>query len=174
MKASKRIPAGFLATAMAMSGAIVATAQTTPEPGSSAQATEPAKAGYHRAKHRGEGHHRGRERRGAGEMIRMMFDLVDADGDGAVTQDEVDAFRVEKLAEADTDGDGALSIAEFDTLYREFTRFRMVDMFQDLDADGDGVIGAAEMDKRAGRLVDRMDRDGDGMLTLKRRGGSRD
>lgn len=105
---------------------------------------------------------------GGGEMFRTLFDAVDANGDGTVTQDEVEAYRTARLAEVDASGDGALSIEEFDTLYREFTRSRMVDMFQELDADGDGVISAEEMDTRVSRMFERMDRDGDGALTLQR------
>jgi Ca2+-binding EF-hand superfamily protein len=99
----------------------------------------------------------------------MLFEEIDADGDGAVTQAEIDAFRAAKVAGADTSGDGALSIEEFDTLYREFTRWRMVRAFQELDTDGDGVISQAEMDRRFGRVVEQMDRDGDGALTLQDR-----
>lgn len=171
MKTSRLIPAGFLIAAMAVSGAVVATAQSAPE--AEGDAAKPTRAEYREGgKHRG--HHRGHGRHGGGAMYVTLFGAVDANEDGAVTQEEVDAFRAQKLSEADSSGDGALSIEEFDTLYREFTRSRMVDAFQDLDADGDGVIGTEEMDNRFGRIVERMDRDGDGSLTLQRRGGQRD
>lgn len=170
MKTTKLIPAGFLVTALALSGAVVATAQNVPEASPGAERAKIVKAEARGdGRHRGQGHHRGHGRHGGGEIFRNLFNAVDADGNGAVTQEEVDAFRAAKLAEADTSGDGALSIEEFDTLYREFTRPRMVDMFQDLDADGDGVIGTAEMDDRFGRIVERMDRNDDGALTLQRR-----
>lgn len=119
------------------------------------------------------GHHGVFGMMGGGEMLRTLFVQIDADGDGAVTQDEIDAFRAARVGEADASGDGALSIEEFDTLYRAFTRSRMVDMFQDFDADGDGVISVEEMDVRFGDVVDRMDRDGDGALTLRDRGHRR-
>ena len=171
MNRSKLIPAGFLVAAMAVSGAVVATAQNTPEAGPETRSERPVKAEYREGRHgRGHGHHRGFGRHGGGEMFRTMFKAVDADGNGAVTQEEIDSFRAAKLSEADASGDGALSIDEFDTLYREFTRSRMVDAFQDLDADGDGVIGTEELDDRFGGIVERMDRDGDGALTLQRRG----
>ncbi len=173
MKTSNLIQAGLLITALAVSGAVVATAQEQPEAEPQAEMTKPAKAEHRGHSHR-HGHSMHHGRRGGGEMFRNIFDAVDANDDGAVTQEEVDAFRAAKLAEADASGDGALSIEEFDTLYREFTRFRMVDAFQELDADGDGVIGTEEIDGRLGRIVERMDRDGDGTLTLQRRGGSRD
>lgn len=127
-----------------------------------------ARGGMHGA--RGEHGHRGGPR---GEMMRTMFDAVDADGDRAVTQEEIDAYRAARVGEADTSGDGALSIAEFETLYQQFTRGRMVDAFQALDADGDGQIAPEELDTRIARMVERLDRDGDGVLTLQRgRGGN--
>ncbi len=42
----------------------------------------------------------------------------------------------------------------------------MVDVFQDLDANGDGTINSGELDARLARIVQRLDRDGDGALTL--------
>ncbi len=175
MKTSKLIPAGFLVAAMAVSGAVVATAQNAPEAGDNADMAKPARAEMREdGKKRGHEHHRGHGRRGGGEMFMNIFAAVDANSDGAVTQEEIDTYRAAKLSEVDASGDGALSIDEFDTLYREFTRSRMVDAFQDLDANGDGVIGAEEMDNRLGKIVERMDRDGDGVLKLQRRGGQRD
>ncbi len=175
MKTSNLIQAGFLITLMAVSGAVVATAQDRPEVNPQAQDAKPAKAEYRGDGHRrGHGGHHGFGRRGGGEMFRNIFVAVDADGNGAVTQEEVDAFRAAKLTEADASGDGALSIEEFDTLYREFTRFLMVDAFQEMDADGDGMIGSDEIDIRLEGVVERMDRDGDGALTLQRRGASHD
>lgn len=114
---------------------------------------------------RGERGHRGGQR---GEMMRNIFDAVDADGDRAVTQEEIDAYRAARVGAADASGDGALSLEEFNTLFQEFTRPRMVDAFQALDADGDGQIAPAELDTRIARMVERMDRDGDGVLTLQR------
>lgn len=172
MNTSKLIPAGFLVVAMAVSGAVVATAQNAPEPGAASDVPKPARAEMREGgKHHG--HHRGHGRRGGGDVFRNLFATVDANKDGAVTQEEVDTFRAAKLAEVDASGDGALSIDEFDTLYRELTRSRMVDAFQDLDADGDGVIGTEEMDNRFGNIVERMDRDGDGSLTLQHHGKRR-
>lgn len=106
---------------------------------------------------------------GAG-MMSQVFTAVDADGDGSITQAEIDAYRSARVQEADADGDGALSIEEFDMIWRQLTRSRMVDMFQNFDEDGDGTITAAEMDARFGSVVQRMDRNGDGALTPEDRG----
>lgn len=160
MKASKPRPMGFLALALKGTGAVVATAQTTPI----APDTPAAHGQVERAGYRG---NRAAVGRGGSEIFRALFTEVDVDGDGSVTQGEIYAYRATKVGEADVSRDGALSIAEFDTLYREFTRPRMVDAVQKLDADGDGAISAGEVDARFGGVVDRMD--GDGALTLQDR-----
>ncbi|MEO0916497.1 MAG: hypothetical protein AAFY31_05875, partial [Pseudomonadota bacterium] len=53
-----------------------------------------------------------------GELFRDVFDAADANADGAVTPDEVEAYRAARIGEVDASGDGALSIEEFDELYR--------------------------------------------------------
>jgi hypothetical protein len=107
---------------------------------------------------------------GFGSM-RDLFDETDADRDGKVTQEEVDAFRSAQLSGADADGDGAVSLEEFSTVYFERIRPMMVDAFQTFDDDGDGAITSAELDARFGDVVRRLDRDGDGALSLQDRGG---
>ncbi|MEM7547716.1 MAG: EF-hand domain-containing protein [Pseudomonadota bacterium] len=147
-------------------GFAVTAAQNGPVP----QMKPSAGAEITRADHREKrGGRHGRSHRGGGEILRNIFDAADTDNDGAVTQAEIDAYRAARLAEVDISGDGALSIAEFDTLYRDLTRPRMVDAFQKIDANGDGQIAPDEIDRSVARLVERLDRDGDGELTLERR-----
>ena len=102
--------------------------------------------------------------RSAPDMMQKLFRTVDADSDGSVTQEEIDTFRSTQLSGADTNVDGALNIEEFDTIYRALTRSRMVDMFQDFDEDGDGNISSVEMDERFGQVIERLDRNDDGVL----------
>jgi Ca2+-binding EF-hand superfamily protein len=47
---------------------------------------------------------------------------------------------------------------------------RMVDAFQKVDADGDAVITAAELDDLVAGAIDRMDRNGDGVISADDRG----
>lgn len=165
MQGSKKIVIGALVLALAGSGAAIATAQSANQAANGAKIT---RADY-RGDHSERGHHGKRDRRGhGGEAMRALFEAVDADGDKTLTREEIDTYRAARIAEVDTSGDGALSIDEFDLLYRDFTRSRMVDAFQRLDDDGDGVISATEMDQSVAHLVERLDRDGDGQLKLKR------
>lgn len=171
MKTAKYLPVALLGVAIVAGGTAVSYAQTAPQRVEAETPAEPAqfrgdrekRGKFWRASHRGGG-------RMGGGMFRDLFDTVDADGDRSVTRAEIDAYRTTKLAEVDASGDGALSIEEFDTLYRELTRSRMVDAFQRFDVDGDGAIAPAEIDRNIDRLVERMDRDGDGALTLQRQG----
>lgn len=156
---SRLLPGSFIAAAALLSGLSVATAQTASESTpvqaeSSAQATEAPRADSRK----GHGHH------GGHGMMRQIMEKVDADGDGAVTQAEIDTFHAATVANADVSGDGDISLEEFETIYLELTRNRMVDAFQKLDEDGDGVVTQAEMDAKFGNIVERMDRNDDGRL----------
>ncbi|MBI6630785.1 EF-hand domain-containing protein [Pontibaca salina] len=166
MTNSKILPGTFVAVTALLSGLTVATAQTSPTAApaqveTSADAPEATRADFRK----GHGH------RGGHGMMRHIMKKVDANGDGAVTQEEIDTFRAAIVTEADVSGEGDISLDEFETIYLEMTRERMVDAFQSLDADGDGVVTQAEMDARFGNVVERMDRNDDGKLDRDDRGG---
>jgi len=106
----------------------------------------------------GGGHHGG-----FGAM--RMLDQFDANGDGKVTQDEIDTARSARFAKYDANGDGKLGLDEFDALFREVTRPMMVRAFQKLDPDGDAGVTTDEYDAAFSGMVERMDRNGDGALS---------
>ncbi len=89
----------------------------------------------------------------------------DTDGDGRVTQAEIDKFRGDRLAKFDTDGNGSLTLSEYQKLWLAAMREKMVDRFQDLDADGDAVVTTEEFKRPFANLVRHMDRNGDGVLS---------
>lgn len=189
-----------LALPLATAGAISAVAQTTvPEsPGqtetapaapSSDTAPDSAPEAQGRpafAGKRGEHGHRGRgmehgpmsagprgfgsARMGPQMGMMQLFEEADADGDGALTREELDGFRGEVVSDADASGDGNIDLEEFEAIYLRFTRERMVDLFQELDADGDGWVTTEELDARFGGLVARFDRNDDGQLSIEDRG----
>ena len=175
MKLIKSLPVIFAVITAVTAGTAIAASQYAPA--DAINNTQLASGQMVKADYRGHGE-RGRGRsfdgrsydgRGGSDTMQQLFSQVDANGDGSITQEEVDAFRADKVSAVDTNGDGALSIEEFDTIYREMTRSRMVRAFQSLDADGDGIISSDEMDSRFGAIVKRMDRNGDGALSTEDR-----
>ena len=114
---------------------------------------------------------------GHGERAQRMFESFDANQDGTITQAEIDETRSSRLAEFDADGDGSLTIEEYQGLWMDAMRERMVDQFQAHDDDGDGLVTVEEFSERYDSLVQRLDRNGDGQLTqddLRRRPRDRD
>ncbi len=125
-------------------------------------------AGISYAGHRGGGHGMDFLDRGQLGLSAMeVFAAVDADGDGKLTQAEIDKFRNDRHAAHDANGDGNLSLDEFAGLWHETTRPLTVRAFQMLDTDGDGVIARAEYDRPLAGIVQRLDRNRDGGLSLR-------
>ncbi len=108
---------------------------------------------------------------GAGMMGGFDFAEVDADGDGKVTQAELDAHRQAAVTGLDADGDGMISKDEamaFATEKMQAHVTAMIDrQFMARDVDGDGKLSAVEMIAPPARtgLFDRADADGDGAIS---------
>ena len=95
-----------------------------------------------------------------------VFDSVDADGNGTLSQAEIDQVRNDRHAAHDADRDGNLELEEFAGLWHETTRPFTVRVFQMLDTDGDAIVTRAEYDRPLAGIVARLDRNGDGRLSL--------
>lgn len=124
--------------------------------------------GYHDGERHGRHGMSGKEgRRGhhGGRHLMSMFNDFDADGDGKLTQAEIDDARRGQLSRFDTDGNGVLSLQEYEALWLDAMRERMVDRFQNLDADGDATITTAEFAEPFARAVRFMDRNDDGAIS---------
>jgi hypothetical protein len=160
------------AAPLAVAGSLaVAQPAPAPAPDAPAAAAQPAPALFHHAgRHGGRGH----DGFGGRDALRGLFEEVDADADGRVTEAEVTAFRDAQLTGADTSGDGAVSLDEFATVYFVRIRPQMVDAFQAFDDDGDGSITSAELENRFGDVVSRFDRNDDGVLSPEDRDRDRD
>jgi len=105
--------------------------------------------------------HHGRDGRGMDNLM-ATYDMND---DGQITQEEVDGFRAARLAEFDTDGDGNLNLDEYQALWLDAYRKRMVDNFQRHDDDGDGIVTVEEFSEDQSGMVARLDSNDDGVLT---------
>ena len=98
-----------------------------------------------------------------------MVEKFDTDGDGSITQEEVEAYKAERFAEADANDDGSLTMEEIEN-FREAERARMMEqhkqrMFDRQDEDGDGTISLDEFDQGSGKIFERVDADDDGVIT---------
>ena len=101
------------------------------------------------------------------------IETYDADGDGIVTQGEIEAGRTARFAEADANGDGALSPAEViameEAMQAEARLARATRAVETMDDDGDGLLQAGELEARQPPLApifDRLDADGDDGISL--------
>ncbi len=94
-----------------------------------------------------------------------IFETFDTDGDGSLKQAEVDQFRSDRLAKFDSNGDGKLTLEEYQALWLDAMRERMVDAFQRLDDDGDAVVSREEFLEPFALIVSRLDRNADGTVT---------
>jgi EF hand len=115
--------------------------------------------GYH-----GHGHHGGWGGPGT-ERGARLFEQFDADGDGVVTQVEIDEVRSSRLAEFDANNDASLTLEEYQALWLDAMRERMVDQFQAHDDDGDGLVTVEEFGERYSSMARRLDRNDDGQVT---------
>jgi hypothetical protein len=100
-----------------------------------------------------------------GGMGAELLQTVDKNGDGALSQDEINAAVDGRFVEFDANKDGKLSLDEFQALWAEITRPVAVRAFQFLDPNGDAVIEKKELDDRFGKVVARWDRNDDGVLS---------
>jgi Ca2+-binding EF-hand superfamily protein len=108
---------------------------------------------------------------GGGERAMFLFDQLDADKDGKVTEAEIEASRTARVTAADSNGDGLMSADELAAMQlaemSERAKARATEMIARMDSDGDGLLSAAEMaaGPGQGKMFDRIDADGDGAIT---------
>ena len=96
---------------------------------------------------------------GPGQRSGERFERLDANNDGELTLEEMTAKQAAMIEEADADGNGALSKAEM-RAFREAKRAE-----RNPDKNDDGVIDRTEFINAAQDRFDRLDADGDGLLS---------
>ncbi len=107
---------------------------------------------------------------GRGAMMLQMFDTIDADKDGKLTEAEIEAHRAAEFAAADTNSDGMLNAEEL-TAQRLARMTRMATdqtarMIERMDDNADGSLSAEEMSETMQeRQFARLDRDEDGAIS---------
>lgn len=97
----------------------------------------------------------------------VSFQELDANGDGQLTKEEMEAHRTKQFTEADTNGDGKLSVEEMQAAAQKKTNERLTKMFERQDANKDGFLSDDELPKpsRAGKMFDRIDADNSGTIS---------
>jgi EF hand len=94
-----------------------------------------------------------------------LMERYDGNGDGKITQDEIDANRAGWHKDFDKDKSGELSIGEFEALWLKARREAMVREYQSFDRDGDGKVTVEEYQSPMKSTVADMDKNGDGALS---------
>lgn len=108
----------------------------------------------------------------------MSFEEIDANNDGKITKEEIAAMGQARFAKADADGDGFLSLDEMNAQGLEVAKKRIAErsamMLEHMDANKDGKLSMDEMQaakdngprgKMGDRMFDRADADGDGAIS---------
>ncbi len=98
-------------------------------------------------------------------MMENIFTLLDTDKDGKVTRAEFEEVRGTLFTSADADNSGGIKLTDFSTIWMTLHEGQTVRMFQSMDVDGDLSITAKEHADRSADLVERMDRNDDGVIT---------
>jgi Ca2+-binding EF-hand superfamily protein len=115
-----------------------------------------------------------------------MFEQIDADGNGAVTQEELKAHAQARFDKADANKDGFLTADEMQAQRAahagERGGKRAEKMLERHDTNKDGKLDAAELEaasegrqgKRAAKMMERVDANSDGKLSFEELNGRRD
>lgn len=98
-----------------------------------------------------------------------IFQKIDADGSGGISQEEAKGPLGKNFETADTDSSGEISLDEFKAAAKQARKKgkkgRGGDRFAEMDADQSGGISKEEAGERLLEHFDDIDTDGDGELT---------
>lgn len=92
------------------------------------------------------------------------IELLDTDGDGKISVEEIVAEQKRLFTAADVDGDGKLSADEFRRRGHWFVRLGTTSFFDMMDADGDQHLSATELTGPSERWFKRYDADNSGAI----------
>lgn len=90
--------------------------------------------------------------------------ILDTDGDGTISLEEIKAEQGRLIGAADVDGNGQLSVDEFRRRGGWFRRLGTTTLLDLMDADGDQSLTADEIAGPSERWFLRYDANGDGQI----------
>ncbi|MFT4717131.1 MAG: Ca2+-binding EF-hand superfamily protein [Paracoccaceae bacterium] len=103
---------------------------------------------------------------------RINFEEVDVNNDGLITPEEMVEHRAARFVSNDTNGDGFLSSEELvAAVIKQATKSsekRAERLLEHRDTDGDGQLSMAELtpdEDRTAKFLERIDADGDGAVS---------
>jgi len=164
MKTSTKLAVAFVTLAGLGGAALTAQADSRWHGQGASHPQQQASGGMHHGGMHHGGMSGGGMRHHGGRQMFGMMESFDLDGDGKLSQEEIDRSRGERFSSFDADGNQALTLAEYEKLWLDAMREIMVDRFQELDADGDAQVTAEEFKRPFAKMVRRMDRNEDGLL----------
>ncbi len=157
MRTTQKIAASILATTFLGASVAPTLAAQNQADGKPAAEKKMAHAGKNK-------HSKNKHGKKGNRGMKRAFERFDANKDGVITQEEVDAVIVERFNSV-AGGDTTITLEEFRAGWLDKSRDHMVRGFQKLDSDGDGAITADEITTASDRMFNRLDRDGNGELT---------
>jgi Ca2+-binding EF-hand superfamily protein len=90
---------------------------------------------------------------------------ADLDNNGEITLEEFTKVATERFTSADADKNGQLTVAEVSAEIQKMRNERMATrVIERLDGNGDGVLTTAEVENARGKLFALMDRNDDGKI----------
>lgn len=99
------------------------------------------------------------------ERTARLLESFDLDGNGILTQEEVDQARRERFARFDADNDGKLTLQEYEALWLDAMRDHLTRRFERLDGDDDSAVSPEEFVAPFGDVIQRLDTNEDGQIT---------
>lgn len=108
---------------------------------------------------------------GAGDRHQQMFQRIDADANGSISQQEMESWRSKAVFRLDADGDGRVSKEEVDRhiAQRQSQGAQAPDsgqFFATYDANADGAIDPEELRSGGSQRFQTADTDANGELSM--------